>query len=212
MRHFVGFVVVWTALSCNQASFDTTQGSKKQVSAPQPAQPRTTATQAPTTPQVLIPQPPALAIPPINIMIGGAKNYHIGDGEMQDSSCKVNMWFNWLKGNRYIFEFDVLQNNTPTTISIDKVCGTESGYENYNLATLTGPPPMAPVVVQIPGGASRLQFPQTVNLPLGHYYLTVESRQNPDRDNDRDDFIVGSVHIVVPTGYGLREGKVSAGN
>ena len=230
-------VILSGVYACNQAAFHSRNRAEPVTAGPEvtPTEPINNPTTIASTPPTTTAAPTPTAttagpgiiqiigglihdLPDITILqpsknditIGGSKVFHIGNGQDADSSCQVGLFFYPTRGIQYFFEFNVLQDNTPIDISIDRICGvdyqTNFAYFGPTAATVT------PIQTkQIPVGASNLKFDSTT-LNKGTYVIIVESKENPANNNDRDDFVVGKIHIKTTPDKQITQGKVGAQN
>lgn len=221
--------------SCNKRSFDSNVARREvateqpQPAATPPPQANTPITQAPVNqPVATVPQPTApkpgivdwiggllgkiptvdIATPnPKEIEFGSNKVFHIGDGNMDDSTCKARMGlFYPTRGVQYFFEFEVLEDQSLINVSANTLCGVD--YNNVNTAALVKSGTTY-ANQAIPKGASSLYMNPLV-LNKGLYMLIVESHPNTTNRNDRDDFLVGKIKIN--SNKTLRAGRVGAQN
>ncbi len=143
------------------------------------------------------------------VIFGGNKTFHIGDGEFNASSeCATEIHAYNLKGTRYFFEFEVLADDTTVDVSIGKICGVDYNESNsiflQDGATNLDQKPLSK--------AQATAAFTTQKLNKGKFTILVESRatgaENPGQPNDHDDYIVGlvKVHGDKP----IKPGKVGA--
>lgn len=213
-------------IGCNNAGFSgrTPQQSKAPAaSTPQPAQPTTTtSTPTTTTTANATPGKPGIldtisgwiaGIPDIDVSTPNPnevdfgswyKVFHVGDGEMSDSSCKIGVSLYPRRGADYYFEFEVLQDATNVTVNIGKVCGIDYGDSNFASVT-QGNNYLSKTTIAT--GARSLSL-QPLRLNRGVYTVLVQSVPNPNKNNDRDDYLVGRVKILGDKP--LKAGRVGA--
>lgn len=141
------------------------------------------------------------------VIFGGNKTFHIGDGEFNASSdCASEIHAYNLKGTRYFFEFQVLANDTVVDVSIGKICGIDYDASNsIVLQTSTTTLDQKPLAKGQTSGAFTTQ-----RLNQGTYTILVESRasSDPKDQGDHDDYIVGQV--TVKGDKPIKAGKVGA--
>ncbi len=219
-----------TLNGCNNASFSGRVPEKSATAKPaQPAQPtQTTPVNNPVTPASTpitstTPSPSIfdrigsllsklpnidIATPnPNEIEFGSwSKVFHIGDGEMSDSSCKIGVFLYPRRGSNYFFQFEVLEDNSKVNVELGRVCGVDDGYSATNIASLTQGVNFIHRQ-NIMAGSSKLVMP-TMTLNRGVYSVLVQSDPNPSKRNDRDDFLIGKVRIV--SDKKLKAGSVGA--
>ncbi len=221
------FVII-TGLSmvvaCNNAGFTGRTPERMQASTPtpQPAQPTPQPQQTPVTTTTATPSGPGFldviggwinGLPnidinkpkPNEIEFGSwSKVFHIGDGEMTNSSCKLGVVFYPTRGSDYYFEFEVLEDVSTVTVNLGRVCGID--YADTNHAAITQGTNYLQKQL-IPLNASKLTLP-TMTLNRGLYTVLVQSAPNPNKNNDRDDYLVGRVKIT--SNKPLKAGRVGA--
>ena len=143
------------------------------------------------------------------VIFGGNKTFHIGDGEFNASSeCASEIHAYNLKGTRYFFQFEVLADDTTVDVSIGKICGVDYNESNsiflQSGATNLDQKPLAK-------GQASAAF-STQKLAKGSYTILVESRavgaEMPQQPNDHDDYIVGLVKVKGDKP--IKPGKVGA--
>ena len=129
------------------------------------------------------------------VIFGRDKVFHIGDGQMSGSSCRFEITMHGLKGTKYYFEFEVLQENTTVDLNIGKVCGVDYGDTNFISLQQNG---QSIDQKPLPIGASSAAFTSKVLGP-GKYMLVVESKTGSQQaganSNDFDDYIVGNIRV-----------------
>jgi len=139
---------------------------------------------------------PAAQVSDDEVVFGGAKVFHIGDGQFSGSSCHAGISAYPQTGRVYAFQFDVTQPSTSVTISIGQVCGVDYGT---NFITINVGGQDAPVKTQpLQAGATQIQLGAD-NLAPGHYEIDVHAGLADDgyvAANDLDDFIVGQVRVT----------------
>ena len=140
-----------------------------------------------------------------DIIFGGTKTFHIGDGDFDSSSaCASQVSSYSLKGTRYFFEFEVLTDATTVTASIGMICGVDYDQSSsIYLQSSTDNLDQKPLTK----GQTTADF-AAKTLNIGKYTVVVESRGNANSNNDHDDFIVGQVKIHADKG--IKPGKVGA--
>lgn len=142
-----------------------------------------------------------------NIIFGDGRTFHIGDGQMTQSSCLNGISPYPVSGKQYLFEFDVLTDGQ-VAVDIGLVCGIDYGDSNLVYFAQNG----APIgqSYPLPKGATQFQIPAT-QLVRGRYQVGIESRlgtQEPEGNpSDADDYVLGQVHIQ-SRGAKIKIGKV----
>ncbi len=129
------------------------------------------------------------------VIFGGDKVFHIGDGRFPASSCQSQLKAYALSGTKYSFNFSVLEDGTRVELDLLTVCGVD--YSNSNYLTLIQTSGASLERELIRAGASRADL-NTITLNKGQYAITVESTMNNTvgvEGGDNDDFIVGGVRI-----------------
>ncbi len=141
------------------------------------------------------------------IIFGDTKTFHLGDGQMTQSSCIEGISPYPVAGKQYLFEFEVLGDGA-VSVNIGTVCGVDYSDTNLVFIAQNGSPVGTPT--PLPIGASSAQIPST-NLTKGKYSIGVESRigtSDPQGNpNDADDYILGKVKIS-SQGAKIKIGKV----
>lgn len=180
-------VMLTVFTGCSSGDFSGSSGASK------PAKPAEQSKKPTPSPVVPNPSPLPSSSPPEvkdDLYIGGSDIvYHIGDGVLDpNSECYSEVTGQGLKGTTFIFGFDVTQSGVQTTISIDKVCGTDISSNSVTmLKDGAGYLPSAAIGRR----ATSFQF-GTLTLVQGHYDIVVKSDKF---QNDYDDFLVGKIHI-----------------
>lgn len=129
----------------------------------------------------------------INFSMPGAV-WHIGDGAYSGSSCKIFLWFKKLKGDAFNYNFTVIEDNTKVNIKVRWMCGID--YNNTNFAYLKSRDNAQEYQkISIVKGQNSIRFNEII-LNKGKYFVRVETTNNPNNNNDKDDFIVGNVKIT----------------
>ncbi len=141
------------------------------------------------------------------VAFGGDKVFHLGDGEMKDSSCSLELSVYPLSGTTFHFEFDVTEDMTLVDVSID-LCGVD--IIDTNFASLQSQGTKLQELRLTPGSLD-LRFQGQV-LNKGHYAVVVESRNgSQDRQwttQDHDDYMVKQV--LIKGDKAVVRGKVTA--
>ncbi len=142
-----------------------------------------------------------------NVIFGDEKTFHIGDGQMTQSSCLTGISPYPVAGKQYLFEFDVLADGQ-VAVDIGLVCGVD--YSDTNLVYISQNGQPVSQALPLPVGATSFQIPPTP-LAKGKYQIGVESRtgtQDPEGNPaDADDYVIGKVHIQ-SKGAKIKIGKV----
>lgn len=129
------------------------------------------------------------------IVFGGDKVFHIGDGRFPASSCQSQLRAYDLSGTKYSFEFEVLEDNTLVEMDVLTVCGVDYGDSNYIRLLKNGSENVEQELLRV--GARRADL-DSMTLQKGRYMIQVESGRNTTagvEGGDNDDFIVGKVRI-----------------
>ncbi len=222
---FLKFTVVALAgvmfQSCGSASFngsgDGTHTNRTQTlpQTPAPVAPLTPrAPVAPTVPTVQVPQNTTTdTVQTIGgivntirnnidvrrtdreVIFGGDKVFHIGDGRFPASSCQSQLKAYPLSGTKYSFNFNVLEDGTRVELDLLTVCGVDYSNSNYLSLVQSSGASLARELIR--SGVSRSDL-NTITLNKGQYAITVESTMNNTvgvEGGDNDDFIVGGVRI-----------------
>jgi hypothetical protein len=129
------------------------------------------------------------------IVFGGDKVFHIGDGRYPASSCQRQINSYALSGTKYFFEFEVLEDSTLVDIDILTVCGVD--YSDSNAVNLVGSGSQSLDSRFIRAGALTAGL-NARTLNKGRYSVLVESKRNTTagvEGGDNDDFLVGRVRI-----------------
>lgn len=147
------------------------------------------------------------------ISFGQRKAFHIGDGNMDATSCKLQLNVHSVKGVKYFFEFNVLEDDTEIGINADTLCGLdyESGNNAYLLAgqnTLQS--------YNLNAGQESINF-DNIRLNRGKYAILFESQAYSGSANDdgigaagdHDDYIVGGITVRSLNGKKIEPGEVS---
>ena len=119
------------------------------------------------------------------------KIFHIGDGEFSASSCRLGLIFKEIKGTRFHFYFEVKEDNTDVNIDITHVCGVDYSINELKLLDRDGQEIKKLFLSQ---GAKEMALPR-VTLDAGRYEILVQSPQNPNNNQDRDNFKLGNVKV-----------------
>lgn len=143
------------------------------------------------------------------VIFGGDKVFHIGDANFSaDSECAAQIKAYPLKGTRYFFEFEVLQDDTKVDVTLNKLCGVDYNESNHMHLQADGKDIEAKGLKK---GDTSASFTQKL-LKKGKYSILVESKvagaQNATTPNDHDDYILGLVQIKGDKP--LKPGKVGA--
>lgn len=142
-----------------------------------------------------------------DIIFGDEKTFHIGDGQMTQSSCLETISPYPVAGRQYLFEFDVLADGQ-IAVEIGFVCGIDYSDTNRVYIAQQGQPVGQPQA--LPVGASTFLIP-AMSLAKGRYQVAVESRTGTADPNgnpaDADDYVLGKVHIQ-SKGAKIKIGKV----
>jgi|GEM_PF-2167966 len=129
------------------------------------------------------------------IVFGGNKVFHIGDGRFPASSCQRQLQAYDLSGTKYAFEFEVTEDATTLEMDVLTVCGVDySDSNSINLVQKDGNTLRRDL---IRAGVSRAGL-RTMTVGKGRYEILVESGRNTSagvEGGDNDDFIVGQVRI-----------------
>lgn len=150
----------------------------------------------------------------IDFDAGNGRVFHIGDNEMENSTCLGNLTVEPLSGTGFYFEFDVAETVTQVDIQIVDICGVDYSDSNYMSLTKDGGVFKDGFISK--GGLfakSDVDLGK-ITLDVGHYVLMVESRPNQRSitpqtpEGDRDDFIVGKV--TIHSDHPLVKGRVYA--
>jgi len=127
------------------------------------------------------------------IEFGGRKKFRIGDGQAADSSCQAGLMVHPLSGTKFFFEFEVLEDNTTVNIDIESICGVDyDGTNSSYVEAGVGGQKYGEKLINRGASSHKLS---AVTLPKGHFAVIVESKVNPERNNDADDFVVGKVRV-----------------
>ena len=146
----------------------------------------------------------------LDIEFGRRKAFHIGDGNMDATSCKLNLDFHSVRGVKYFFEFSVLEDGTDIAISAGTLCGVDYNTSNFAYL-LQGETTLQEIKIQ--GGQESLAF-QDVRLNRGKYAILFESAANSGEsemstNGDHDDYMVGNIKIKSLNGKKIEPGQVS---
>ncbi len=129
------------------------------------------------------------------LIYGGGKVFHIGDGNMTATSCMAGILLYGLAGKRYYFEFEVKEGGTSVTIDVNKICGVDYSDTNF-ISIVTAGQPVATQAIALNATTAQVS---AANLAAGKYAVTVESRSGSHDQGanpaDFDDYVVGEVHI-----------------
>lgn len=129
------------------------------------------------------------------IVFGGNKVFHIGDGKFPASSCQRQLNAYELSGTKYAFEFEVVEDGTTLEMDVLTVCGVDYSDSNYINLVQKGGSSMRRDLIR--AGVSRTGL-RTMTVGKGRYEILVESTRNTSagvEGGDNDDFIVGQVRI-----------------
>lgn len=129
------------------------------------------------------------------IVFGGNKVFHIGDGKFPASSCQRQLNAYELSGTKYAFEFEVTEDGTTLEMDVLTVCGVDYSDSNYINLVQKGGSNMRRELIR--AGVSRAGL-RTMTVGKGRYEILVESSRNSSagvEGGDNDDFIVGQVRI-----------------
>ena len=142
-----------------------------------------------------------------NVIFGDQKTFHIGDGQMTQSSCLTGISPYPIAGKQYLFEFEVLADGQ-VAVDIGFICGVD--YSDTNLVYIAKNGQPVSQALPLPVGASSFQIPATP-LTKGVYQIGIESRTgtaDPEGNPaDADDYVLGKVHIQ-SKGAKIKIGKV----
>lgn len=129
------------------------------------------------------------------IVFGGDKVFHIGDGKFSASTCQRQLNAYSLSGTKYSFEFEVLEDATVVQLDVLTVCGVD--YSDSNTINLIQSGSTNLETDFIRAGASRTGL-NSLSLSKGRYAIMVESTKNTSAGvsgGDNDDFIVGQIRV-----------------
>lgn len=129
------------------------------------------------------------------IIFGGDKVFHIGDGRFPASSCQSQLKAYDLSGTKYSFEFDVVEDGTVVEMDVLTVCGVDYSDSNYLRLVKNGSENLEQE--RLVAGRLRADL-KNMTLQKGRYMIQVESTLNTRvavEGGDNDDFIVGKVRI-----------------
>lgn len=126
-------------------------------------------------------------VPTNDVDLGSDQNFHIGDSQMEQSTCRDKLDNKTLEGVAFYFTFEVTKPDTTITVDILSVCGVD--YGDSNPLAIVGPVSTPPQ--NIPVGAQNAQI-KSQALPVGQYKLVATSKQH---GTDRDDYIIGNVKV-----------------
>jgi len=129
------------------------------------------------------------------IVFGGDKVFHIGDGKFSASTCQRQLNAYSLSGTKYSFEFEVLEDATVVQMDVLTVCGVDYSDSNTINLIQSGSTNMEKDFIR--AGASKTGL-NSLSLSKGRYAVMVESTKNTSAGvsgGDNDDFIVGQVRI-----------------
>lgn len=129
------------------------------------------------------------------IIFGGDKVFHIGDGRFPASSCQSQLRAYELSGTKYSFEFDVVEDGTFVEMDVLTVCGVDYSDSNYLRLVKNGSENLEQE--RLIAGRLRADL-KNMTLQKGRYMIQVESTLNTRvgvEGGDNDDFIVGKVRI-----------------
>ena len=129
------------------------------------------------------------------IVFGGDKVFHIGDGKFSASTCQRQLNAYSLSGTKYSFEFEVLEDATVVQLDVLTVCGVD--YSDSNTINLIQSGSTNLETDFIRAGASKTGL-NSISLSKGRYAIMVESTKNTSAGvigGDNDDFIVGQIRV-----------------
>ncbi len=129
------------------------------------------------------------------IVFGGDKVFHIGDGRYPASTCQRQINAYPLSGTKYFFEFEVLEDSTLVDIDVLTVCGVD--YSDSNAIDLVNSSGQYVDTRMIRAGSLSTGL-NSRTLNKGRYSVLVESRRNTTagvEGGDNDDFIVGKIRV-----------------
>ena len=129
------------------------------------------------------------------IVFGGDKVFHIGDGKFSASTCQRQLNAYSLSGTKYSFEFEVLEDATVVQMDVLTVCGVD--YSDSNTINLMQAGTSNLEKDFIRAGASKTGL-NSISLSKGRYAIMVESTKNTSAGvsgGDNDDFIVGQIRV-----------------
>ncbi len=129
------------------------------------------------------------------IIFGGDKVFHIGDGNFSASTCQRQLNAYSLSGTKYSFEFDVLEDATVVQMDVLTVCGVDYSDSNTINLMQSGSNNLEKDFIR--AGVSKTGL-SSISLSKGHYAIMVESTKNTSAGvtgGDNDDFIVGQVRV-----------------
>lgn len=134
--------------------------------------------------------------PSTDIEFGADVVYHIGDNSYaSDSACASQIQTYSITGDKFYFEFEVLEDNTAISVSVNSLCGvdyTDSGRASLMLFGSPNSYPIQPI--NITPTDTLISLP-SATLNRGKYAVLLESRQSLLNGLDRDDFIVGKIKV-----------------
>ena len=127
------------------------------------------------------------------VIFGANKVFHIGDDGFQDTSCRFEIDAYRLKGTQYYFEFEVLEDETPVNVDLNKICGID--YEDISTVRLLyGSYEIKKEIMNTPTFSVNLLSGE--ELDKGKYVIVVESGRGDARNpNDFDNFVVGELKV-----------------
>jgi hypothetical protein len=130
---------------------------------------------------------------PNSIIFGRDRLFHIGNGQYQNTSCKLEVTVLPLSGSVYFFQFEVMNDNTQVQINISHACGIDYGSSVLQLAK--NGQQLAANNLQV--GAKSAQVPAST-LNKGVYTIYVYAGKGDGKAGatwDIDDFVLGRVQI-----------------
>jgi hypothetical protein len=126
-----------------------------------------------------------------DVGFGTSKTFHIGNGLFApDSNCAFELNGEQLTGQRFLFAFEVRENDTRVKIQVNKICGIDTDSNASGI--MQGDKIVSSKVLGIADNNAGFTT-STVRLNKGKYTFVVAS--GDFGYGDIDDFIVGEVHI-----------------
>lgn len=187
----------------------------------QPTQPQQTVTPQPTTVvtnpppsnpnpnPTLTPPPPTVLNPDFGLNIEFSKpnqNWHLGNNDFADTTCKIRVTLNRIDGVRASFNFEVVEDSTVIQSIVVGHCGVAGTNGNdffdgkipVNLQDSAGANLVPTTFLRTSGGIiftdAALQGASGKVLNRGKYGVVVNTIMNPS-NQDLDDFLIGKVRI-----------------
>ena len=132
----------------------------------------------------------------------GGRVFHIGDDQMDNSTCLGSLTVTPLTGTAFYFEFEVAESTSQIQIEVKDICGVDYDTNTMRLIREGGAVIKEGVIPRGTGGRGKASVDLGLQtLQPGKYQLRIESVQNPNKifpqtpKGDRDDFIVGNVKV-----------------